>query len=485
MNSANFAAWIATRFRPESRMVNAVSGKGFSRLSWHVCAAAAGFLAHGFPAGSRVVIASRQEPETALALLGAMHAGLVPVPVDADEHVLIAQLLDRTGAVALWSNTIDHAVLAKSRVFLRGHPEFTGNEAFVAVPRDGSDLAALMPTSGTTGKPRLVMVTHANLIANTSAIAQSQGLNVTECAMLILPLSYCFGISILFSHLAVGGSVVFDQRFMFPDKVLRAMAEYGCTTFAGVPSVYSILLRRSSLGSIPMPALRRVLQAGGRLAPEQVDEVRQRLPGVDFHVMYGQTEATSRITSLPPEHISSHRGSVGQALQNLRVRIVDDSRQELPPMECGAIEVSGPSVCAGYWDDPDTSRQRFPDAWLRTGDRGWLDAEGFLWIDGRNEDFLKIRGRRVSFIEIEGVVQQVAGVHEVAVLSVADPEAGEVPVIFVVPVAESNVDELADRVRQVLPLVWTCRDVRVISSLPVTSRGKLDRNALRQAINIE
>lgn len=482
MDSANFAGWLCARLRPESRLINAATGRVYADLPQWIGAAAASFVAAGLTVGSRVVVACRQDPETALALLGAMHAGLVPVPVEANDQAAIARLLAQSGAAALWSGVAEHAGLAGASVFLHGLEAQPEGIVPPVAQRQGNDVAVLMSTSGTTGSPRLVMVTHANLTANTLAIQQTQGLGPADCAMLILPLSYCFGTSVLFSHLAVGGSVVLDRRFMFPDKVLHAMAEHGCTTFAGVPSVYQILLQRSSLGKVPMPALRRCLQAGGRLSPDRVDAVLERLPGVDFHVMYGQTEATSRIASLPPEYVVSHRGSVGVPLPGLQVRIVDAHRQALAPMAVGAIEVAGASVCAGYWEDPQASRQRFPDTWLQTGDRGWLDEQGFLWIEGRNDDFLKIRGRRVSFAEIEGFVSQMAGVQEAAVLSTPDAEAGEAPVVFVVPLAADTEDGWANGLLKAMPAAWTCRQVIVLPNMPLNASGKLDRNALRLAL---
>lgn len=126
-----------------------------------------------------------------------------------------------------------------------------------------SDLAVLMATSGSTGALRFVMVSHGNLIANTEAIIRSQRLASDERAMLILPVSYVFGASVMHTHLYHGGGVVFDRRFMFPDKVLQAIAQFNCTTFAGVPTVYNVLLRRSNIRRISMPSLRRFLQAGG------------------------------------------------------------------------------------------------------------------------------------------------------------------------------------------------------------------------------
>src|SRR5208337_5366385 len=186
-----------------------------------------------------------------------------------------------------------------------------------------------MATSASTGIPRFVMISHGNLIANTEAIIRSQQLTHDERAMLILPVSYCFGASVLHTHLYQGGGVVFDRRFMFPDKVLRSMAQLGCTTFAGVPTVYNVLLRRSNLRRTDLPRLRRFLQAGGSLAPQRIKEMREAVPSANFYVMYGQTEATARISCMEPERWDEKAGSVGRPLDNLTVRIVDEQGNDL------------------------------------------------------------------------------------------------------------------------------------------------------------
>ena len=198
-----------------------------------------------------------------------MYAGLVPVPVE--DRTLIASgdlLVRETGARAVWTekdlplkwlseNRVPHLAWVSGR---QG-PSETIPPAACARERPRGSVA----TSGSTGTPRFVMISHGNLTANTEAIIRSQHLANDERAMLILPLSYCFGASVFHTHLYQGGGVVFDRRFMFPDKVLRAIDKYGCTTFAGVPTVYNILLRRSNISSIAMPSLRRFLQAGGAL----------------------------------------------------------------------------------------------------------------------------------------------------------------------------------------------------------------------------
>jgi acyl-CoA synthetase (AMP-forming)/AMP-acid ligase II len=328
------------------------------------------------------------------------------------------------------------------------------------------------------------MVSHGNLIANTEAIIRSQRLGPDEKAMLIMPLSYCFGASVVHTHLYQGGGVVFDSRFMFPDKVLQAVNTYGCTTFAGVPTVYNILLRRSHLRSIPMPSLRRFLLAGGALASERVQELCHIGPTKDFIVMYGQTEATARITSLPPDRLSEKLGSAGLPLDNLTIRLVDDRGQEVPHGHIGEIHVRGPSVCGGYLDDPEATQAKFDHGWLRTGDLGSMDEEGYVWIKGRTSEFIKIRGFRVSLAEVEAKVAAIPGVCECAAAGVQHPEAGEALALFIVEDSlNGNGDhDLVERVQHALPPQWTCTLVKVVAELPKTPNGKIARSQLQSLI---
>jgi acyl-CoA synthetase (AMP-forming)/AMP-acid ligase II len=321
------------------------------------------------------------------------------------------------------------------------------------------------------------MVSHGNLIANTEAIVGGQHLGTDEKAMLIMPVSYCFGASVMHSHLYQGGGVVFDSRFMFPDKVLHAINTYACTTFAGVPAVYNILIRRSNLRSIRLPRLRRFLQAGGALAPESVREIYSIVPTAEFFVMYGQTEATARISSLPPDRLGEKLGSVGLPMDGLVIRIVDDEGRELAAGQTGEIQVRGKSVCSGYFDDPEETERKFGGGWLKTGDFAYRDDDEYLWIKGRTSEFIKMRGVRVSFGEVETKVAAIPGVHECAATATQHPEAGEALALFIV--ADVGASIVVERVRRALPPQWSCVSVRVVPELPKTGNGKIARSQLR------
>ena len=481
-NDANFAGRLIRRLGTNSHLIDAAAGQTLSgkEVPGLVVGFAAGFLSAGLQVGDRVLISCGLSPASTLAYLGAMYAGLVPVLVD--ERALATSgesILARARAKAIWICKGVHCNWAIKNGVTRIEGIFDARPAhsLPPAPCKEEDLAVLMPTSGSTGAPRLVMVSHGNLRANTEAIVRSQRLGPDDQAMLIMPVSYCFGASVMHSHLYQGGGVVFESRFMFPDKVLRAINTFGCTTFAGVPTVYNILLRRSNLRSIQLPTLRRFLQAGGALAPESVREMRSIVPTAEFFVMYGQTEATARISYVPPDRLGEKLGSVGLPMDNLMIRIVDDEGRELPAGQTGEIQVRGPSVCFGYFDDPEGTEEKFGDGWLNTGDFACRDDDGYLWVKGRTSEFIKIRGVRVSFGEVERRVAAVPGVYECAVTGTRHPEAGEALELFIV--ADDGASIVAERVRRALPHQWTCLSVTVVPELPKTENGKLARSQLR------
>ena len=487
----NFAGRLVQRLGEASCLIDAAKGQTIAgrELPGLVVGFAAGLLSAGLQRGDRILLGCGLSPASTLAYLGAMYAGVVPVPVE--ERLVTSSgdsLLATSQAKAVWTARGVSCDWARGNriLVIDGNFPAQSPESLAANSCAEDDVAALMPTSGSTGVPRLVIVSHRNLTSNTQAIIRSQHLGTNERAMLVMPISYCFGASVMHTHLYQGGGVVFDSRFMFPDRVLHAINTYGCTTFAGVPIIYNILLRRSNLKSIPVPGLRRFLQAGGALAAENVREMREIVPAAEFFVMYGQTEATARISCLPSARLPDKLGSAGFPLDNVEVRIVDEAGRELPLGETGEIQVHGPSVCRGYLDDPESTERKFGGGWLRTGDFACLDEDGYLWIKGRTDDFIKIRGVRVSVGEVEAKVGAMAGVSECAAVGVKHAEAGEAVALLVVVdhgvtnggTADSGVDDFGERVRRALPSHWTCVAVKVVPELPRTANGKIARSQL-------
>jgi acyl-CoA synthetase (AMP-forming)/AMP-acid ligase II len=477
----NFAARLVKRLGPCSYLIDAATGRTIcpDDLPRLIKAYGAALISAGLRQGDRLLIGCSLSPSSTLVYLGAIYAGLVAVPVE-DRAVTAsaAMLVKATGAKAVWTEAGLRGGEIKKGSFLCLHGDLAKEMPKIR-PADcsASDLAALMATSGSTGAPRFVLVSHGNLIANTEAIIRSQRLASDERAMLILPVSYVFGASVMHTHLYNGGGVVFDRRFMFPDKVLQAIAQFDCTTFAGVPTVYNVLLRRSTIRRFAIPSLRRFLQAGGALAGERISEMRAAFPQANFYVMYGQTEASARISCMEPERLEDKSGSVGRPLDNLTISIVDEQGNALPAGQVGELLVRGPSICSGYLNDPEETRRIFCDGWLRTGDLARQDEDGYLWIEGRKAAFLKMRGVRVSIAEVEERTNSIPGVYECAACAVDHPEeTGEAVVLFIVYDQKAGI--VLEEVRRHLPAHWTIDSIRLVSELPKTSAGKIARSSL-------
>jgi long-chain acyl-CoA synthetase len=346
---------------------------------------------------------------------------------------------------------------------------------------EGKDLAAIMFTSGSTSKPRGVMVSHRNIISNTSSILEYLELTSRDRIMAVLPFFYCFGTSLLHTHLRAGGSVVVDPRFMFPDKVLVRMQETGCTGFAGVPSHYQILLRKSSFTKMQFPALRYVQQAGGKLADAMIRELREALPTVKVFVMYGQTEATARLSYLPPALLDKKLGSIGKGLPGTRLRVVDENGAPVRPGQVGEIVAEGDNIALGYWDVEVEDALAFRAGSLYTGDLATVDDDGFIFIVDRSKDILKCGGKRSPCREVEDALLEFDDLVEAAVIGVPDDLLGEAVKAFIVPRKKdgSLIERLQTFCLQRLPSHLIPKEIVVLDELPKGSGGKILKPALR------
>lgn len=350
------------------------------------------------------------------------------------------------------------------------------------------DLAALMFTSGSTGTPRGVMVSHRNIIANTESIIRYLGLRDTDRIMTVLPFHYCYGASLLHTHLRVGASLVLEPRFLYPETLLERLAESKCTGFAGVPSHYQILLRNSNIRKKVFPCLRYVQQAGGPLAPAFVRELQQALPTTRIFIMYGQTEATARLSFLPPELLNAKIGSIGKGIPGTRLRVLDESGEDVEPGVTGEIVAEGGNIALGYWNEPEETASTFRNGRLHTGDLATVDRDGFIYIVGRARDFIKCGGERVGCRKLEEILLGCDRVMEAAVVGMPDPILGEAVKAVVVPSDASVIGEngashafqnqLLRYCKERLPASLVPKEIRLVDRLPKNSSGKVLKRAL-------
>ncbi|HOP31587.1 MAG TPA: AMP-binding protein [Spirochaetota bacterium] len=270
---------------------------------------------------------------------------------------------------------------------------------------DADLCAEIIFTSGSTGKPKGVMISHKNLITNTSSIVEYLQLSRDDRMLVVLPFYYCYGLSLLHTHLRVGGSIVFNNSFIFLGGVLKSLIDYRCTGFAGVPSHFQILLRKSdSFKQTRFPDLKYVTQAGGKLAPIFIDEFRESHPDIRFIVMYGQTEATARLSWLPPELYSSRKGSIGKGIPGVELKVVNEAGEQIRPGETGELIARGGNIMLGYFAEEEWTNKTIRNGWLYTGDLGTVDEDGFIYLTARSKEIIKVRGKRISPKEIEAVI---------------------------------------------------------------------------------
>ena len=340
--------------------------------------------------------------------------------------------------------------------------------------------ALVLYTSGSTGRPLGVVQTFRNVEANTRSIVEYLGLTASDRALVTLPLNYCYGRSVLQTHLYAGGSLVLDNRMAFPRRVLENLAAEGCTGFAGVPLTFEVIRRQVDVSTIPFERLRYLTQAGGAMAPETIAWVRAAFRPARLFVMYGQTEATARLSYLPPERADDKAGSIGIPIPGVELRVMDERGAEAPPGEVGELVARGANVTPGYLDDPVQTAAILHDGWLWTGDLAERDADGFFYHRGRAKEILKIGGHRVSPVEIEEVLARHPDVREAAVFGVTDALMGEVPAAVVVPRsgAEPGEADLLRFCRERLPAYEVPVRVVLAESLPRNEAGKLQRQEL-------
>ncbi len=358
-------------------------------------------------------------------------------------------------------------------------PESSTTWAPVSMASDAD--AVLQLTSGTTSAPKAVRVSHGNIQANTSSIVEYLDLRAEDRVLVVLPFSYCFGASLLHTHLRVGGSVALCHTLTFPETVVEAIDHHRCTGLAGVPSTYQLLLRASSLASRELPTLRIIQQAGGKLPPTQVDQLVAAQPGAQVFVMYGQTEATARLSYLPPTEIDRRRGSIGRGIPGVQLSVLDEDGRDVAPGDVGEVVASGANITKGYWNDPSSTAERYRNGALRTGDLATVDEDGYIYIVDRAADFIKSWGVRISSQEIEAAALKMRGVSSAAVVGVPDDVAGEAIVLYVVPTDGAlTVDDLLAGLRRSLAKHMVPQHVRIVPELPLNANGKPAKSVLRE-----
>lgn len=347
-----------------------------------------------------------------------------------------------------------------------------GYRSDLAEPEVHSELAVLLTTSGSTGSSKLVRLGAGNVRSNAAQIVASLGIGAADHAVTALPLHYSYGMSVVTSHALAGSPVVVSPFSVLQREFWAVMREFSVTILPGVPQTYA-MLHRLRLPPQDLPALRALTQAGGRLAQPLVSHFSEMMVarGGQFFVMYGQTEAGPRIACLPPDRLLEKPGSAGLALAGGQLHVMD-GEVVLPSGAVGEVVYSGPNVMMGYAETRvDLALGDVQGDSLRTGDLGYLDEEGFLFLTGRLKRITKLAGARISLDEVEAMAADLTPVVAV--------DAGDAGMALFTTIADRSI---LDRARRDLShrLHVPPKLVRVehIEALPLLGNGKVDYRTL-------
>ena len=453
--------------------------------------------------GQRVALQMPNAPEFGVAYFGILMAGATVVPLNpllkAEEVRYVLQDSEAVGALCLATGV---AVLREARcglgrpapiVLLGGGADgleagdvALGPEALAGAPDgpvpslDGEAVAACLYTSGTTGRPKGAMLTHRNLLANLRSFNQVLRAGEADVFLTVLPMFHAFAATVMFlGPLMLGATIVLEPRFA-PDLALKAVAEHRVTLFSGVPTMYAML------AAVPRPPLDlsswRMCISGGAALPPPVLEAFEAKYGVPIFEGYGPTECSPVLTVNPPGGVRKV-GSVGQAIPEVELGIVDDEDRPLPVGTVGEIVARGPNVMVGYLNRPAETAQALRNGWYHTGDLGRVDEDGYYYIVDRKTDLIIVGGLNVYPREIELVLGQHPAVAESAVIGVPDPMRGEVPQAMVVlrEGADATPQSLLAWCRQRLASYKIPRGLNIVPALPKTVTGKILKSQLRAA----
>jgi acyl-CoA synthetase (AMP-forming)/AMP-acid ligase II len=498
----------ANRFPNKIAFINCDSRVTYSELLDRSMHFAAALQEYGLRCGDRVIIALDNSVEYLIAYFGVQHAGgtVVAVSPDIKQRGLLKIAADcKPVGIIIKSESTQFLEVGREKypfrfIIVHGDRKIKGPDnipissfdeccmyegAVDSDRRTEKDIASIIYTSGTTGEPKGVMLSHKNLSANSHSIVNYLSLSEKDSVMVAIPFYYSYGNSLLLTHIMQGGALVVDNRFMYPNVVLESMVKENVTGFAGVPSTFAILLNRSNFKNTSLPSLRYITQAGGPMPHTMAFEILKTAPHAKFYIMYGQTEASARLSYLPPNDLHRRHGSVGKAIPGVTLQVINEKNEMVKPGETGEIVAAGDNIMAGYWEKPEETAKVLRGGRLYTGDMATVDEDGYIYILSRKSDMIKSGAHRIAPREIEDVILEHPSVFEVAVVGKKDPILGEAIYAYVVlkEVCACIENELMKLCHENLPAYKVPKNFIFIQSLPKTESGKIKKEELKKIYN--
>jgi len=492
------------RFPEKNAVVHGTNHITYKSLWEQACGVAHYLVKHGLQVGDRVSLLIENSPEYVSAYYGVLMAGGAVIGLNtAAKSRDLANWIHHSESVFVIANSkhpelqavLDLVKKQQPGILLIDSTEASSDidkwediEVYSELPEamtgfdPSKQLASLIYTSGTTGQPKGVMLSHKNLYQNIISILTYLKLNENDSIVNVLPFYYSYGNSVLHIHLAVGGTLILENSMLYPQKIVSLMVEKQVTGFSGVPSTFNLLLSRTKLGEFDLSSMRYMTQAGGPMAPANIKRVKEELPNVSFYVMYGQTEASARLSYLPPEQLETKVGSIGIAIPDVELEVMDVSHNPTDANTTGEIYARGDNIMLGYWKDPKATQQVMYNGWLKTGDLAYKDEDNYLYIVGRSSEMIKSGAHRISPKDIEEVIMELEGVEEVAVVGINDDLLGQAikAVIVKSPTADLDKMQLMRHCKTNLANYKLPKHIEFADEIPRTASGKVRRFMLQE-----
>ncbi|AWH93188.1 class I adenylate-forming enzyme family protein [Dietzia lutea] len=474
---------LADRFGDAPAVRDENTQMTFRELDAKVTAVACQFREHGVTSGDVIAVMLPNRSELVISIFAAWYLGAAATPInpsfthDEAEH----QIADADAALVV---NAGHGSPSGGRPAISVDDLRTSADATDLEPVDiaGDDLALVIYTSGSTGRPKGVMLTHDNATAMSAMMVESMKMTADDHCLLVLPLFHVNALMVsLLAPLRVGAQLTilggFDATRFF-DTVEQRRPTY----FSAVPTIFALLLSKAE-GRRPDMSSLRFAVCGAAPATRELLAAAEEFLDAPILEGYGLTEATCA-SAVNPIDGPRKPGTVGPALPGQRIRIVDDALNDVPTGQTGEVLITGPTVMAGYLNRPEATAETIVDGWVRTGDVGRLDDDGYLTIVDRLKDMIIRGGENLYPKEIENAIGSLPGVLEVAVIGRPDDVMGEVPVAFVVPYpgADLTPEAVTDHCRRHLTRAKVPVHVEITPELPKNPVGKIDKPGLRASL---
>ncbi len=450
-----------------------------------------GFKALGLQAGDRVSIQVSKSPEVVFIYLACLRSNLIFHPLNTayKEKELSFFLNDAKPSVFICEQEVSDKIASLDIDQLPSNiytllPNQKGTIHDIKVPGNHEvqdcpeeQIAALLYSSGTTGKPKGIMLSHGNIGSNAHALKEAWQFTSDDCLLHALPIYHVHGLFVALGCAFLSGSKVLWLDTFNPDAVVNALPN--CTVMMGVPTYYTRLLSNEKLNKEVVKNIRIFISGSAPLLEETFDEFYIRT-GHEIIERYGMTE--TNIISSNPVNGERKSGTVGVCLKAQALRIVDEGQNILGLDDIGNIQVKGPNVFKGYWNLPEKTKEDFgTDNFFSTGDKGFLDAEGYLTIVGRAKDMIISGGLNVYPKEVESVINEIEGVIESAVIGLPDDDLGEKVVAIIVRKDQSQIteSEVISSLKTQMADFKVPKKIILIEELPRNAMGKVQKNILR------